>query len=300
MSDNPQFSILVVDDEKTNLDVLSEMLMPMYSVYLAKTGADAMSIANESRPDLILLDVVMPGMSGHDVLLELKNADATRGIPVIFISALDSIEDEERGLMLGAVDYIAKPFHGGIVKARVRTHLQIVEQFRRIERIGMVDALTNIPNRRSFDARMENEWRRAQRSGSPLAVLAMDIDKFKNYNDTYGHPQGDELLKAIARVFTLALKRPGDFVARTGGEEFIVVLPGTDTAGAMKIANDIRANVGAMVVPLLTDASPTSVTISVGAASTVPEESSLISGLIEVADKMLYQAKNTGRNKVCS
>lgn len=154
------FTILIVDDERSNIVVLSHILRPSYVVLAAKDGPTAIDIAKSKNPDLILLDIVMPGMSGFEVLAELKKNNLTMNIPVIFITGIDNNESEEKGLSLGAVDYITKPFHNSIVKLRVKTHQKIIEQMHTIERLGMIDALTNIPNRRSFDNQLSVEWNR--------------------------------------------------------------------------------------------------------------------------------------------
>lgn len=300
MIERNTFSILVVDDERSNLDVLTYILKPQYSVQVAKSGSAALKRAQSQKPDLILLDIMMPDMDGFEVLTELKSCDDTRHIPVIFITGLARVEDEEKGFLLGAVDYIVKPFKNSIVKARVRTHLRIVRQIRTIERLGMIDALTDIPNRRSFDQRLDQEWSRAMRDRAPLSLLMLDVDNFKIYNDTYGHPQGDVLLQSLAQVLTTTLQRPADFAARIGGEEFAVLLPATDLHGALAVAEDLRKNVEALQIPDVNNDSFTSVTISLGAASVIPDVSNPLSDFVSRADEALYAAKNSGRNRVCS
>jgi diguanylate cyclase (GGDEF)-like protein len=197
------------------------------------------------------------------------------------------------------VDYITKPFKNALVTARVRTHIQIIHQMRMIERLGLVDPLTDIPNRRCFDDRIGVEWRRAIREQRPVAFMMMDVDKFKAYNDTYGHPQGDTLLKTIARIFTAAARRPGDMAARLGGEEFGVLLPDTGLEGALEIAEDIRSRVQAARIPTA-DGKITTVTISIGVVSQVPSVDAALEAFIAQADGYLYTAKKTGRNQVCS
>ncbi|MDR3255555.1 MAG: diguanylate cyclase [Synergistaceae bacterium] len=300
MKDDTRFRILIVDDEKSSLNILGNILKNDYDVLIAKSGQAAVKKAVDERPDLILLDVLMPDMNGFIVLLKLKENDATRSIPVIFITGLDDPEDEEKGLVLGAVDYIKKPFNNAIVRVRVRTHIQIVKQIRTIEQLGMIDALTGIPNRRSFDERMMTEWSRARREEAPISLLMMDVDKFKTYNDTYGHPQGDVLLQTIARVFEAAVRRSADMVARMGGEEFAAILPGTDLEGAVAVGETIRENVRAAVVPFPGTGKLTSATISVGAASITPRHGNAMGDFIRKADEMLYNAKKSGRDKVCS
>ncbi|GHV53435.1 hypothetical protein FACS1894216_11430 [Synergistales bacterium] len=298
--ENSKNTILIVDDENTNLLTLNKILSPEHSVCFAKSGGEAFSLIARNRPDLILLDVIMPDMSGFDVLLKLKNDPATIGIPVIFITGLSDDRDEERGFLFGAVDYIKKPFSGAIVKARINTHMQIVRQMREYEELGRIDPLTGIANRRRFDEHIEAEWKRAAREKKPISILMIDIDKFKNYNDTYGHPQGDALLKAIAKIFTAAARRPGDLSARLGGEEFCVLLPGADLTNALSIAEIIRSNVEAARVPTADGNTQTSVTVSIGAASFLPKPGDDSAALVTKADDNLYAAKKSGRNKICS
>ena len=291
--------ILVVDDETSNIDVLCHILRPEYDVIVAKNGRSAMEKTIKHKPDLILLDVIMPDISGFEVIADLKQSELTRSIPVIFITGLDNIENEEKGLLLGAVDYITKPFINSIVKARVRIQLQLVEYINTIERMCKVDALTNIANRRHLDSQIAIEWSRAMRDKKPVGFLMVDIDHFKNYNDTYGHPQGDALLKAVAAVFQQSLNRPADLVARWGGEEFAALLPDTDLKGALEVAERIRANVEHTNVPCA-DGALTSVTVSIGVNSEIPLDDRNAEDFISQADKALYIAKSTGRNRIQS
>lgn len=300
MSEDREFCILAVDDDRFNLRVLTDILKTSYAVITANCGEDALAIARERQPALILLDIVMPGMDGFEVLKELKGNDATRNIPVICITGLKNVKDEERGFFLGAVDYITKPFQNSIVKARVATHLQIVKHIRTIERLGMIDALTDLPNRRSFEKQIGAEWGRGVREKTWLSLLMIDIDNFKNYNDTYGHPQGDLLLQSVSRVLSSTLRRSTDHAARIGGEEFAVILPDTDLHGAQKIAEDIRRNVGETEVPCRDNNSLTSVTVSIGVSSVIPTMEGSISDFFSTSDKALYTAKKEGRNRVCS
>ena len=291
-----EFTILMTDDEKTNLDILGAILSPAYNLLISRSGVRALELAKEYKPDLILLDVLMPEMSGFEVIAKLKEDEGTANIPVIFITGLTSVEDEEKGFLLGAVDYITKPFNKAIVKARVNTHLKIVDQIRMIENIGLIDALTKISNRRGFEGRLNVEWSRASRERIPISILIMDIDKFKNYNDTYGHQQGDVALKAFAETVSRAQLRAVDFTARWGGEEFVVLLPGTDVIGASEVAERIRRNVEDSVIPTEGGAE-TKITVSIGVNTIVPTPDESIDDFIKRADQALYKAKKTGRNR---
>jgi len=299
MSEDVKHTILIVDDETANIRALSQVLLPEYTVYMARDGQTAIETAENVTPDLILLDIIMTDMSGYEVITKLKNSDRTREIPVIFITGLSGVEDEEKGFLLGAVDYITKPFNNTIVRARVRQHLQTLRQLRMIKRLGVIDPLTDIANRRGFNERLEIEWAHAIRDKSILSILMIDIDHFKHYNDTYGHPQGDVLLQTIAGIFRQTLVRSTDYAARWGGEEFTVLLPGTNMDGALKIAERIRSDAENATVPRA-DGSVTHVTISIGVYSQSPQPGDLANDFVTGADKALYTAKRTGRNKVCS
>jgi len=307
------YKILVADDSLFNREMLRRMLVPddqspfvqsnmQCDVITAVSGLDALEKAVSEKPDLILLDVIMPGMNGFEVLAQLQELENMKTIPVIFISGLTAEEDEEKGLLLGAVDYIAKPFKKAIVMARIKTHLKIVEQMRLIERLSMIDSLTNIPNRRNFDKYMSNEWKRALREKNPISLLMVDVDNFKQFNDKHGHRQGDEVLRKVAAELTSVLKRPADLAARWGGEEFAVLLPNTELEGAGFVAEQIRMKTESTAVPNISgkgDGPPLSVTISVGVATTYPTNEKTIAELVEQADKALYDAKKAGRNRVC-
>ncbi|ENO85295.1 GGDEF domain-containing response regulator [Thauera linaloolentis] len=291
------FTVLVVDDEKHNRQLLTELLQHECRLVLAKNGEQALARASEQQPDLILLDVVMPDMSGHAVIRQLKEDDGTRDIPVIFITALDSFDDQETGLELGAVDYIAKPFHPPIVRARVRNHLRLVEQRRLLEQLAMLDNLTGIPNRRRFVETLAQEWRRCLRHALPLSLIVADIDHFKRINDTYGHAQGDDALRSVAQALKWAVHRPGDFVCRYGGEEFVLLLPGVDADGAFAFADCVRQHIATM--PLQTaNGKPLQLTLSLGGASHVPTVPDVSDALFLAADRALYDAKHAGRNRV--
>ena len=292
-------TLLVVDDEISNLQILSRILGEDYKVITAKDGASALEKAKKHLPDLIVLDIMMPGMDGYQVLEALRSAETTDKIPVVFVTGLNSIEDERKGLSMNAADYISKPFSHVIVKLRVRNQIQIVNQLRTIERLSMFDQLTGLPNRRSFDERMAAEWKRAMRERLPIGILLMDVDRFKIYNDTHGHQQGDVALRSVAQACARVLKRPTDFAARWGGEEFAVLLPGTPLEGALEIAEGIRAAVAAAEIPH-ENGLKSRVTISIGASALEPGHSHTFDSLLSMADKALYEAKAAGRNRVAS
>ncbi|MCL2690365.1 MAG: diguanylate cyclase [Chitinispirillia bacterium] len=292
-----EYTILLVDDGKTNLDILSDVLSPLYNILVSKSGPKALELAEKHVPDLILLDVMMPEMSGFEVITKLKESDVTSRIPVIFITGLTASEDEEKGFFLGAVDYITKPFVKSIVKARVNTHIKIIDQMRTIERIALMDPLTKICNRRGFDKRFDAEWRKAISQKTPVSFMIIDADKFKSYNDTWGHPQGDLLLQTVAGVFKNAERDNADCAARWGGEEFVMLLPNTDIDGAAEVAEKVREQIAALVI-LTEDGTKTTVTVSIGVNSVIPDADTSIADFVSNADQALYKAKESGRNRV--
>ena len=291
-------SILIVDDEKSNLMYLYNLLGADFSLFTAKDGREAIKKAEDILPDLILLDILMPGMDGYEALAKLKASEITREIPVIIITGLDSREDEEKGLSLNAADYITKPFSAAIVRLRVNNQMRIINQVRAIERLSMMDQLTGLANRRSFDQRLDAEWRRAVREAYPLSIMMIDVDKFKIYNDTYGHQQGDVVLRTVGQILLRTVKRSADFAARWGGEEFAVLLPGTDANGAWVVAEHIRSDVESVMIPCL-DGTVTQVTVSIGQNTQIPMIEDAVHDFISKADRALYTAKETGRNRVC-
>lgn len=278
--------------------MLTNILKSEYQLILEKSGIKALERAENQLPDLILLDIMLPDLDGYSIITALKNNERTKEIPVIFISSLKEVSDEEKGLTLGAVDYIVKPYNAAIIKARVRTHMKLVTQRKLLERIALLDGLTEIPNRRSFTERFTKEWERSIRTGLPISLIIADVDSFKQYNDHYGHGMGDVVLKQIAGALSEAVSRPADFVARIGGEEFAVLLPETHAIGGCDVAEKIRKSVESLSI--LHAFSPASefITISIGGATMTPSIGDSQVSLFEIADQNLYDAKHKGRNNV--
>lgn len=302
MNEKPEKqTVLIVDDAPANIKVLGEALKQDYRVRVATVGPKGLEIARSSSPpDLILLDIIMPDMDGYEVCRRLKASKHTRDIPVIFITGKSDEADETRGLTLGAVDYITKPFSLPIMKARVKTHMELKRHRDLLEDLSALDGLTGIPNRRRFDEFLTREWRRSVREPAMLSVVIIDIDFFKAFNDTYGHGAGDDCLKKVARTLSQNVKRPTDFVARYGGEEFVCLLPGTDLEGAHQVAENMRRAVEVLKIPHLQSSVADHVTVSLGVAVTIPARDGNPGALIEGADRSLYRAKGKGRNQVSS
>jgi len=291
--------VLIVDDEKINLDVLICLLKPYYRTVAAKSGEQAFKrLEIPPLPDLILLDIMMPGMDGYEVCRKLKDDNATRDIPVIFITGKNDEQDEAKGFQAGAVDYITKPFSPLIALARVKTHIELKRRGDMLERLAGLDGLTGIPNRRHFDQFLTAEWKRSIRYNHSISLIIMDIDYFKLYNDHYGHAEGDECLKKVAKVISQSMIRSTDLTARYGGEEFACVLPETDYAGAITTANRIMKSIRNMGIRHENSHISDSVTVSIGVASINPTKNDKALNLIEMADKALYNAKRNGRNQI--
>jgi len=292
-------TLLIIDDDSINISVLRNILDKEYDVYVEKDGLSGIERAKELSPDLILLDIVMPAMSGFEVMSKLKNENLTRYIPVIFVTGLANTKDEERGFILGAADYINKPFSASVVKMRVRNQIRIINQMRQIEKLSVTDTLTGTGNRRYFDDQLNQEWHRAIRQQSSFGLIILDIDNFKNLNDTYGHLNGDIVLATLSKVIKLGFSRVTDKLARWGGEEFALILPDTSSAGTKKVAEKVRILIENNKF-MLEDGKIIKVTVSIGVHSVMPQYNGeyTIPMFISDADAALYHAKRTGKNCV--
>ena len=292
--------ILVVDDIPSNVHVLSRILKDDHDIYFATDGVKALELVQARLPDLVLLDIMMPGMDGYEVCSRIKADPITRDIPVIFISAKSEVEDETYGLEVGAIDFISKPISPPIVKARVRNHLLLKRQTDLLRTLSFIDGLTGIANRRRFDEVLLREWRRCARAQLPLSLIMLDVDQFKPYNDHYGHQAGDECLRAVAQLLAEQVMRPGDLVARYGGEEFVCLLPETDEDGAVLVAERLREAVAERGLPHAVSPVAGHVTISLGVATARPTMEDTPDRLTQLADGLLYEAKRAGRDRACS
>lgn len=283
--------LLIVDDQPVNIQALHRVFADDCQVLMATEGARALQICRDRHPDLVLLDVQMPGMDGHELCAELKADPLLRAIPIIFVTAQNRPEDETRALDAGAADFITKPFNPTVVRARVRTQLTLKAQADLLRELAFIDGLTGVHNRRHFDERFIAEARRAQRSRSPLAIVLADVDHFKRYNDALGHLAGDDCLRRVAGALRTCLRRPTDLLARYGGEEFVSLLPDTDLAGAIGVAQLMEDTVRALALPH--PGVQGSVTISLGVSAGLQP-----TGLVAAADRALYLAKAAGRGRV--
>ncbi len=296
--DNEKETILIVEDSETNIQILSQSMENEYHIKTATSGENAWAILkSENPPDIILLDIIMPGIDGYSLLEKIKKTDELRDIPVIFITSKTEDADQIHGFALGAIDYVTKPFNPKVVQFRVKSHLELKKRRDLLARWSVIDELTEIANRRAFNDTMRKEWRRSLREKTYLSLLMIDIDNFKKYNDHYGHPAGDACLRNIAGAISKTLCRPGDFCARYGGEEFACILPSTDLNGAKHIAGKMLENVSELKIHHAPSTGRDFVSISIGIHSVVPENSTAMSAIIENADKALYLAKSKGKNR---
>ncbi len=289
--------VLIVDDSALQAAHLKNILHDEYDITIAQTAEDGLRLAGIENFSLILLDVVMPGMDGFTLLKKLQEEIITQNVPVILITGLSDAANEQRGLILGAVDYITKPFNPMIVKARVNTHIKLYQYRKQIEQQSMTDQLTGIANRRGYEQNGISRWKEAVRLHAPLSICMFDIDRFKVYNDVFGHPAGDKVISAVAQTAASHLQRQTDFLARYGGEEFIAFLLGDSSEQAFGHLKKIRQAVENLHIPHDPSVSEW-VTVSIGGVTVIPETESSYDLYLKIADTMLYDAKKNGRNRV--
>ena len=289
--------LLIVDDQPVNIQALYQAFSADHQVFMATSGEQALALCASKQPDLVLLDVVMPGMDGYEVCRRLMADAATRDIAVIFVTAHNDEEAEAKGLDVGAVDFISKPINPRIVRARVKTHLTLKAQADVLRQWVYIDGLTGVHNRRHFDERLATEWARAARNKAALSVVLLDVDFFKRYNDRYGHQAGDDCLRRLARAVSGCLRRPDDLFARYGGEEFVCLLPATPLEGALAIAEQIRQVVLAQAIEHADSSAAACISVSLGVCS--KGDGGSAEALLRGADEQLYRAKGDGRNRVC-
>jgi len=304
--------ILIVDDTTANIEILYKILHGEYDVYFAKNGRDGIKVVQRELPDLILLDIMMPEMDGYQVCSQLKADPETASIPVIFITAMGSEEDETKGLDCGAIDYLTKPISPPIVRARIRNHLELKRSRDDLEALGREladknlelkklareDGLTGLANRRHFNEILEAEIKRAHRTRQFLSLILCDVDYFKRFNDLYGHVAGDKCLQVIGATLLSTFMRAGDLSARYGGEEFAVILPETTPDNAEKLAEKLRQKIIAQSIPHAQSDALEVVSFSIGVVGAQVIRERNAEWFISTADRALYDSKENGRNRV--
>jgi diguanylate cyclase (GGDEF)-like protein len=301
--------VLLVDDEPANLQVLVEALRHQYRIKIARDGSSALALTLEmarrgAAPDLIVLDVLMPGLDGFAVCREIKNNPLTRSLPVVFVTLVADSSTELEKMQFEAVDYIVKPVNPAALRLRLANLVQLKRLRDQLSDIATHDPLTGLANARRLDAFLIDEWRRAQRSGGPLALLRVDVDHFRHFNEQYNSLNGDAALKRIGEVVGAHQRRPGDLAARVAGDGYALVLAGTDAVGALAVAESVRRGVEGLVI-LHADSSqgagqpgPGVLTVSVGTA--VLSGAARLEELQFTAEAQLLKAKQAGRNRVAS
>jgi diguanylate cyclase (GGDEF)-like protein len=291
--------VLIVDGEPVTAQ-LARVLAKACQIQVVPSAALILEAARQpdQHPDLILLNIMAPAREGLELCRQLKADEVTQSVPVVLITDRDHAEDEARALELGADDCIPRPFRLDVAEARIRNQLRIKIRNDLLERYANQDSLTEVANRRCFDLTLAAEWRRAIRDRQPLSLVMVDVDCFKQFNDRYGHREGDHCLRRLAKAMDQALTRPGDLVARYGGEEFVAILPGTALEGARWLGERLRNAVLELHIPQQRHDGIRQVTISVGCASVQPNANGACYSLLQVADEQLYLAKHSGRNCV--
>ena len=285
--------VLIVDDEPANIQVLVEAL-PGYELSFATDGARALELATDQPFDLILLDVVMPGISGFEVLKWLKSEPVTAHVPVIFVTTLDELEDEEHGLMLGAVDYITKPIRPAIVRARVGTHIELKRQRDLLQALMPKDLITGIASRQAFEAELERAWGRTQRNGRPLTLMLVELDNFDRFVEEYGRSPAHECLSRVAKALESTYGRGDDMAARYADTQFAVLIEGAGEAA--QIARALKA-AAALEIPHVRSDCSTYVSVSVGAVCVSSRAESSAAASLALAEALLQTAILAGRNR---
>lgn len=300
--------ILVADDDKTmRLGLRQAMEQDGYQVVEANDGESCLAVYRRVRPDVVLMDAIMPAIDGFTCCQRIQQLSGARRTPVLMITGLEDQDSVDQAFAVGAVDYITKPIHWAVLRQRVKRLIQQVRLYQQLEtanhelqRLAAIDGLTQVANRRRFDEYLQQEWQRMLREQLPLSLILCDIDFFKLYNDTYGHQAGDDCLRQVAQVIQNSAKRAIDLPARYGGEEFAVVLPNTDQEGAILVAQDIQTGVKQLGIAHAASKVNAMVTVSLGVSNTIPSVITSPELLINAADKALYQAKAEGRDRYCT
>jgi diguanylate cyclase (GGDEF)-like protein len=304
--------VLIVDDSPTIRAALRSLVEKMgHTVIEAEDGSKGLTIYGRDRPDLVLIDVVMPVMDGYEAARQMRQSLPDEWIPIIFLSSKEADQDLDRAIEAGGDDYLVKPVSYVVLNAKIRalqriesTRSKLLEMSRdlaaanrELENLSRQDGLTGIANRRYFDSYLLTEVKRASRERQPLSLILADVDHFKAYNDRYGHQAGDDCLRQVASTLKAVGRRPADLAARYGGEEFAIVLPATAMEGAIDVAKSLARAIEGMSIPHLRSGVSPTISLSQGVASLIPAQDTTPESVIELADQALYQAKQQGRNR---
>lgn len=292
--------LLMVDDEPLNIQAVYQAFAPDHQVLVATHGEQALALCASRQPDLVLLDVGMPGMDGFEVCRRLKADPSTRDIPVVFVTAHDDADVETRALAAGAVDFITKPIQPQVVRARVRTQLTLKRQADQLRQWVDTDGLTGVHNRRVFDARLHEEWGRARRQREALSVLLVDLDQFGRFNTRYGPQAGDDCLRRVAHTLAGGLMRHGDLLARLAADQFACLLPATPLPGAVQVARRLAEHLRLQAIAHPDSSVAGILTVSQGVAAASGVLALPADALLRAASEQMHQAKALGRNQICS
>ncbi|MBU7583208.1 MAG: PleD family two-component system response regulator [Nostoc sp. TH1S01] len=300
-----QSLVLIVDDEpfiRTQLRLALDR--EGYQIAEARNGIEALILFEKLRPQIVLMDAIMPGMDGFECCMQLQSLEQGKYTPVLMITGLEDQESVDHAFDAGAIDYVTKPIHWPVLRQRVKRLIQQSQLQQQLEaanqelqRLVTIDGLTQVASRRKFEEYFSQEWQRMARDQLSLSLILCDVDYFKSYNDTYGHRAGDRCLQKVAQAIKDSVKRPADLVARYGGEEFAVILPKTEIQGAMILADKICSVVRRLAIPHSNSQVSGYVTISAGVATDIPQPGSDFQDMISAADRALYQAKIEGRDR---
>lgn len=289
--------ILIIDDNIHALRSLGNLVKSEGEVIIATSGEAGLFLAHQRQPDVILTALFIQDISGIEVCKRLKENQETKDCGVIVMTPQSSARHELEALEAGAVDFITQPYSPPVVRARIKTHLSLARHQKLLQTLADRDGLTEVYNRRYFEAQAQVEIKRHARQEQPITLALLDIDHFKAFNDGYGHLHGDACLREVAQEISNGSRRPGEFVARYGGEEFAAVLPNTDAANAAKYGRWICERVLALAIPHMKSTTVPFVSISVGIVTVTPKSSTTLFELVQAADTALYQAKKSGRNQ---
>ena len=299
---NKKETILIVDDIETNIDILNDILSDQYDIMVALNGWDAIDLAIEKLPDLILLDIMMPKVDGYEVCKTLKNNHSTTHIPIIFTTARTDEDSIEKAYDVGGVDYICKPYKPKELKSRVSMHLKmnrlvrdLQKSKRQLARLASKDPLTGLFNRRYFKVFSKNVISHAKKTNKPIGLIMLDIDDFKVINDTYGHSVGDIVLVSISNMLQSLVDKK-DILCRYGGEEFVVLLPNKTLQETKELAYSIQDELNSLYIPY--NDTRIVVTASIGVSMVDVEHEDRIESTIDRADEALYSVKEGGKNSV--
>ncbi|MCL1941442.1 MAG: diguanylate cyclase, partial [Synergistaceae bacterium] len=294
--------ILIIDDNPMDVRILKDILKDRYEVISSLESSEGINKVRLHRPAVILLDSFMPKINKKEVLFTIKNTNDFKDIPVILTSATTQVDQdtEEKWLSMGAVDYFIKPFSPGIVKTRVGTHVNLYLLKEAVDRLELIDSLTLLPNRRSYDEKIDTEWARAVREKTPLSIAFIDIDHFTAYNNQYGNSKGDDALRLVASEIRYVMSRKTDFVARFSPEKIVIVLPNTAKKGASIVYERIKKAIQNLKIPHAHSPSSDIISVSIGGVTIVPSYGDSLHDFTESADKRLFEAKAYGRNMIAS